>query len=288
MPRVIDIADDGVISLDECAEAMAAQGFNPADEDSLAHGALMLRRLGNNKSFLGDILVDYLEAHHRDDPLDNSYGPQVVMLARPDPASNCFLRANIWPSRDEHMMRASGGDAFVYGLPHDHNFNFMTLGYFGPGYWSDYYEFDYEDVVGWRGEKVDLRFIGRERGIGCGPVSMRSSNAGPRTGGSPGGGPASTSAYSAARAAESGGSPSSEGNEKAGPSAAKVRWPTKSSVPSAQVVAASARPASVSSAQAAAAAAAKVATAAGRPPGDDQPLRINWPTRSALRDSNQS
>ena len=162
MPRVIDIADDGVISLDECAEAMATAGFNPTDEDSLAHGALMLRRLGNNKGFLGDILVDYLEAHHRDDPLDNSYGPQVIMLARPS-TGNCFLRANIWPSRDEHMMRASGSDAFVYGLPHDHNFSFLTLGYFGPGYWSEYYEFDYEQVVGWRGEKVVLRPIGRER-----------------------------------------------------------------------------------------------------------------------------
>ena len=162
MPRVIEVLDDAAISLDECSAAMATRGFNPADEDSLAHGALMLRRLGNNKNFLGDILVDYLAAHHRDDPLDNSYGPQVIMLARPE-ASNCFLRANIWPSRDEHMMRASGGDAFVYGMPHDHNFNFLTLGYFGPGYWSDYYEFDYADVVGWRGEKVDLRFVGRER-----------------------------------------------------------------------------------------------------------------------------
>ena len=162
MPHIIDIEDDAAISLAECAEAMATRGFNPADEDSLAHGALMLRRLGNNRTFLGDALVDYLAAHHRDDPLDNSYGPQVIMLARPS-TGNCFLRANIWPSRDEHMMRASGADAFVYGLPHDHNFSFLTLGYFGPGYWSDYYEFDYDQVVGWQGEKVELRAMGRHR-----------------------------------------------------------------------------------------------------------------------------
>ena len=37
-----------------------------------------------------------------------------------------FLRANIWPSRDEHMFRASGGGTFVYELPHDHNFDFLT------------------------------------------------------------------------------------------------------------------------------------------------------------------
>ena len=74
-----------------------------------------------------------------------------------------FLRANIWPSPDEHMFRASGGGAFVYGLPHDHNFDFLTLGYFGPGYWSDYWEYDYEAVAGAVGEPAGLRFVERSR-----------------------------------------------------------------------------------------------------------------------------
>ena len=60
------------------------------------------------------------------------------------------------------MMRASGASSFVYGLPHDHNFNFLTLGYFGSGYWSDYYEYDFGEVAGCRGEEVpSLRFIER-------------------------------------------------------------------------------------------------------------------------------
>ena len=68
----------------------------------------------------------------------------------------------------------------------------------------------------------DQRFIGRERCIGCVPVSMRSSKTGPRKGGNPGGGPASTSAYLWARAAKSGRSPPSGGNLNAGPSAANA------------------------------------------------------------------
>ena len=60
-------------------------------------------------------------------------------------------------------MRASGGSVFAFDLPHDHNFDFLTLGYFGPGYWSDYYEYDYEAVAGWSGEPVDLRFTERAR-----------------------------------------------------------------------------------------------------------------------------
>lgn len=162
MPRVIELADEQVISLAECVDAMNSRGFAPRDEESLAHAALQLRRLGNDRSFLGDLIIAELAADHREETGGNSYGPQVIMLAPPS-GGDFFMRANLWPSTDEHMMRASGGASFVYGLPHDHNFDFLTLGYFGPGYWSDYYEFDYEDVAGWSGEQVDLRFAGRER-----------------------------------------------------------------------------------------------------------------------------
>lgn len=162
MPRVIDLADDGVASLDECVNALRAEGFVPDDEGSLLHAARQLRRLGNDPDFLADAIVTQLSACLRDDDGESSYGPQVVMLAPPG-NGDFFIRANIWPSGDEHMLRASGGASFVYGLPHDHNFHFLTLGYFGPGYWSDYYEFDYEAVAGWPGEPVGLRAMGRKR-----------------------------------------------------------------------------------------------------------------------------
>lgn len=162
MPRVMDCIDSGVSSLAECTDALLSRGFEPRDEESLAHAALQLRRLGNDPDFLGDLIISELAASHRAEPADRSYGPQVIMLSRPGDG-DFFLRANIWPSANEHMMRASGAAAFVYGLPHDHNFDFLTLGYFGPGYWSDYYEYDYESVVGWRGERVDLRFVERSR-----------------------------------------------------------------------------------------------------------------------------
>lgn len=156
------IADEGVSSLAECTDALLASGFDPRDENSLQHAALQLRRLGNDRHFLGDLILRELTARHREDPPEQGYGPQVIMLSRPG-AGDFFLRANIWPSQHEPMMRASGAAAFVYGLPHDHNFDFLTLGYFGPGYWSDYYEYDYETVTGWCGEPVDLRFTGRSR-----------------------------------------------------------------------------------------------------------------------------
>ncbi len=163
MPRVIDCADDRVASLAECVDALHSRGFAPTDEDSLQHAAGLLRRLGNDRSFLGDLLIGELAQAHREDEAMASYGPQVIMLSPAGAAPDFFLRANIWPSADEHTMRASGGETFVYGVPHDHNFDFLTLGYFGPGYWSDYYEYDYAAVDGWRGEPVDLRFVERTR-----------------------------------------------------------------------------------------------------------------------------
>ena len=137
-------------------------GFEPRDEESLNHAAGLLRRLGADQSFLGDMLVAELAARHDEDNGVNFYGPQVVMLHAPD-GGDFFMRANLWPSEDEFMMRASGGASFVYGFPHDHNFDFLTLGYFGPGYWSEYYEYEYEDVVGYQGEPVALRFIEKSR-----------------------------------------------------------------------------------------------------------------------------
>lgn len=159
MPRVIEIEDDSACELGEMQAALEAEGFKPHEEESLLHGARWLRKLGNNRAFLGDLLLEELKQGEDAAERASSYGPQVVMLS---PLGNeFFLRANFWPSAHEHMFRASGAAAFSYELPHDHNFDFLTLGYFGPGYASDYYEYDYGAVAGARGEKAGLRFVER-------------------------------------------------------------------------------------------------------------------------------
>ncbi|MFX9061834.1 hypothetical protein ABTN34_19000, partial [Acinetobacter baumannii] len=65
-----------------------------------------------------------------------AYGAQAILLAPPN--GNYVLRANCWPARDDAIVRASGTAPFFYDMPHDHNFPFLTYGYLGPGYWSDY------------------------------------------------------------------------------------------------------------------------------------------------------
>jgi hypothetical protein len=159
MPRVIDSDAASACSLGDCLAALEASGFEPAEEDSLLHAAGWLRRLGNNREFLAELMVAELENRHRKEEIASSYGAQVIMLS--PLGGECYMRPNIWPSRDEHIFRASAPDTFVYELPHDHNFDFLTVGYFGPGYWSDYWEFDYEAVAGVVGEPAGLRYVER-------------------------------------------------------------------------------------------------------------------------------
>jgi len=159
MPRVIDYQDDTACELGDCLAALESEGFRPYEEDSLLHGAKWLRRLGNNRHFLGDMMLEELKQGLDVAEEASSYGPQVVMLS--PLGREYYMRANFWPSADEHMFRASGSSAFSYELPHDHNFDFLTVGYFGPGYVSDYYEYDYDKVAGAIGEKAGLRFIER-------------------------------------------------------------------------------------------------------------------------------
>jgi hypothetical protein len=161
MPRVISGESGEACALGDCIAALEAEGLDPFDEASLLRAAGWLRRLGNNRDFLVELLLAELEKRHREEDTTATYGPQVIMLS--PLGGEVFLRANIWPSRDEHMVRASGAATFVYGLPHDHNFDFLTLGYFGPGYWSDYWEYDYARVAGAVGEPAGLRFVERSR-----------------------------------------------------------------------------------------------------------------------------
>ncbi len=163
MPRVIEPHElataDAPCEPGDCFEALEAAGFDPRDEGSLLHAAGWLRRLGANREFLSRLLLAELRDRHREQDRASAYGPQVVMLS--ELGGEFFLRANIWPSRDEHLFRASGGSSFVYELPHDHNFDFITYGYFGPGYVSDYWEYEYEAVAGAVGEPAGLTFVER-------------------------------------------------------------------------------------------------------------------------------
>ncbi|MCH2487500.1 MAG: transposase, partial [Erythrobacter sp.] len=127
MPRLITTRETRAASLAQTLDELGASGFDPHDEDSLDHAARALQRLANNRSFLGELLLDRLAG--RASASDSGYGPQAIVLSAP--RGEWFLRANIWPSARDTCLKSSGAAHFVYGAPHDHNFDFLTIGYFG-------------------------------------------------------------------------------------------------------------------------------------------------------------
>ncbi|MBY0300554.1 MULTISPECIES: hypothetical protein [Sphingomonas] len=136
MPRLIDTAADDAITLDELVDALDADPWDPRDEDAFAARGIWLARLARNRRFLADMAIAELETRFAGQAR-NSYGAQVLML-RP-PGGRYALRAAFWPAHGDAVVRAAGTAPFFYDLPHDHNFSFLTVGYLGPGYWSDYY-----------------------------------------------------------------------------------------------------------------------------------------------------
>jgi len=160
LPRLITEAPTEALELADLVAELDGGDFNPKDEDAFAAWGPSLKRLGNNRSFLGDTMLAELKQRCDGQVRGNQYGAPVIMLHRTD---TYFIRANLWPAEADTLVRQSGVDPFFYHVPHDHNFSFLTVGYLGPGYWSDYYEYDYERVTGYPGEEVDLRFVERSR-----------------------------------------------------------------------------------------------------------------------------
>jgi hypothetical protein len=165
MAEVIPVRDPTPASLEECVDALATWGFDPGEEESLSHAANWLKRLGNDGHFLGDALVDMLAERGREEAgvrATQGMGPNRIVLALPD-RGNFIISADIWPSAADHALRASGPQALGYGIVRDHNFDFLNLGYFGPGCEIDDYEYDSGSITGWQGEAVTLRPLGRSR-----------------------------------------------------------------------------------------------------------------------------
>ncbi|MCC6926266.1 hypothetical protein [Novosphingobium sp.] len=167
MALQIDCDEDGSIGLDEFCELYIDGKFNAAEQESLVEAAPLLKKLANDRNFFGRFVIDSL-TNNLSDQSDNRYGVGSLILR--NLGRNSFLRVNCWSSHQdfEYIKKP---DAFIYEMAHDHNFNFLTIGYFGPGYLSKYYEYDYSDLDGYIGESAGLKFI-KERNLKEGDILL--------------------------------------------------------------------------------------------------------------------
>lgn len=82
---------------------------------------------------------------------------QGSMLLAGRRGEDAYLRVNFWPViLEDAPDREQISLVYSYGIPHDHGFNFVTTNYFGPGYTTDLYDYDYHSTHGMVGERVGL------------------------------------------------------------------------------------------------------------------------------------
>lgn len=159
MPLDVAGSPEGPITLDQFEDGFAQAGIDARDEAALSEVGPLFSRLGKNKEFLADVILDKLESALAGELVARETG-QVVPIKYLD--DEFFLRAVIWPSKKDYIFDKTGPDLFYYGRPHDHNFAFLTYGYEGPGYASDYYTPSDGKLDGAVGGEVALDFVERK------------------------------------------------------------------------------------------------------------------------------
>jgi hypothetical protein len=158
MPLDLTCDTDTVLELDEYVELIKQVDLD--DRDAVLATAVHLKALSNNRRFLLDRMIEQVMAsEQRGTMFEYRYVPNVFVLAH---APKFAVRAVIWPPASQAWTEAQK-QIFSFELPHDHNFDFMTVGYDGPGYETELYEYNIAGTIGYPGEYVDLTATGRTR-----------------------------------------------------------------------------------------------------------------------------
>ena len=144
------------LSLEEYVD-FVERNVDVRDVDSIAESAPALRALASDRTLVVKKLNERIETFVAGDAIPSA---QTLNLAR---GQHFYVRANIWPAMSDMANGRAYQDQFAYNLAHDHNFTFLTVGYLGPGYETEIYEYDYEKVEGYVGEAVDMRFLEKVR-----------------------------------------------------------------------------------------------------------------------------
>jgi hypothetical protein len=149
----LEVETDEILPLGAYLEEL--RQLDPRDVDGVIASAPRLRALVNDRGFLIDELNRCLGDADR---LTRARSAQSLLLGG---RRDLLLRANMWipPSELPELRRLQ--PYFSYLAPHDHNWHFLTAGYWGSGYRTTIYEYDPDSVFGAADEQVTLRFLER-------------------------------------------------------------------------------------------------------------------------------
>lgn len=157
MARFYEALTRESIDLDTLFTRVAGIEAPVFSDDYLNECALHLAALGNNR----DLIWGHLQKCGGIAGWNQSFsGPQSFILGSSDEVA---VRANIWLPRRESAVSDYERDLYAYDLAHNHDFRFLTVGFFGPGYETDLYRFDPESSDGTPGQRIELADHRREK-----------------------------------------------------------------------------------------------------------------------------
>lgn len=158
MPLLDETVETKEIGLDEFIASFEEE-VDLYDDESILAASHLLKKLANNKHLVSGYINKQIDSYVNGHGMQAN-GPQSLMLGS---GRGFLVRANIWiPAKVTGVFRSYEERLYSYGVAHDHNFTFSTVGYFGPGYTTDLFEYSREGVAGFVGEKVELKYSGTE------------------------------------------------------------------------------------------------------------------------------
>lgn len=124
------------------------------DDSDMRSLATRLKSLAKNKDHLLDRITSELNIPERFQVSNNGQSQGFILYRAPD--FTYTLRLMLWiPSG--HQARPV---PFSYEGAHDHAFDLMTVGFFGPGYRTSLYSFNYEDTIQHSDGLTQLNYLG--------------------------------------------------------------------------------------------------------------------------------
>lgn len=157
MALSFNINTSEILTLEEFTE-FANKKIKWDNIDTLKECVEPFQKLSNNENIVTNELNKMIASYLKGEELDQlGYTAQSVILYQND---DYYIRCNIWPAISKNLqIRNWQDEMFSYLSCHDHNFDFLTVGYLGPGYKTEVWEYDYDKTIGVVGEKVDMRFL---------------------------------------------------------------------------------------------------------------------------------
>ena len=159
MAITIDCKNTNQISVEEYIDYINSE-IDLNDAESIIESAPMLRALANDQDLVANIFNKNIDFYLSGKSTE-IYNPQSFMIAeKSSPTKNFYIRGNIWATvSTKSQLKALEERVFSYNIAHDHDFRFMTVGYFGAGYETHIYENESSALQGYIGEHVPMRLL---------------------------------------------------------------------------------------------------------------------------------